>query len=236
MTDSSNRSNASKASGAIYVLTSVSKTYPSHQVHALSEVSLSINAGERVALMGPSGCGKSTLLNILGAMDQPSSGSVLFDALNLSELNDDQLSHIRATRIGFVFQFFNLLSTLTVSENVALPLELQSKPDAAAKQRVTACLKKVGMDHRASFFPSQLSGGEMQRVAIARALIMQPEVILADEPTGNLDSVNGQKILDLLENLCNEMKITLVMATHSDEAAKIATRIVRMRDGKIESL
>ncbi|MBY0450116.1 MAG: ABC transporter ATP-binding protein [Cyanobacteria bacterium] len=234
MADTSKKNGAHNS--AKYILNSVSKTYPSHQVHALSEVSLTISTGERVALMGPSGCGKSTLLNILGAMDQPSSGSVQFDSLNLAALNDDQLSHIRATRIGFVFQFFNLLSTLTVSENVALPLELQRKLDAAAKQRVTACLEKVGMDQRASFFPSQLSGGEMQRVAIARALIMQPEVILADEPTGNLDSVNGQNVLDLLESLCTEMKITLVMATHSDEAAKIATRIVRMRDGKIESL
>jgi ABC-type lipoprotein export system ATPase subunit len=212
------------------------KAYGEHYVNALKGVSLSIQAGEFVALMGPSGCGKSTLLNILGTIDRPSQGELLLDGKTVLKLNEKALTDFRRRELGFIFQFFNLLSTLTVAENVSLPLDLEGRMRETDRQTaVSAILNKVGMAHRADFFPSQLSGGEMQRVAIARALVHQPKLILADEPTGNLDSENGTAVLQLLRALVQETGQTILMATHSEEAASYANRIIRMRDGRIEN-
>lgn len=215
-------------------LKEVAKSYGEHQVQALSGVSFDVEAAEFVALMGPSGCGKSTLLNMVAGIDRPSAGSVSLNGQDVSTLDDSATTELRRTKIGFVFQFFNLLSTLTVSENVALPLEIGrglSHTDIAA--RVKSMLESVSMSHRAGFFPAQLSGGEMQRTAIARALIHKPMVLLADEPTGNLDTDTGKAILDLLRDTNRDSGITILMATHSEEAAGYASRIIRMRDGKV---
>lgn len=209
----------------------VSKTYGDHQVNAVQNVSLSFQAGEFVALVGPSGCGKSTLLNLMGGIDNPSSGQIWFDSHNLTAMTDEQKTKIRATKIGFIFQFFNLLSTLTVIENVALPLELTNKSERDCRRQAEEILKRVGLDKRLDFYPSQLSGGEMQRTAIARALIHRPSLILADEPTGNLDSENGTAVLELLKSVNVEFKPTIIMATHSQEAANCADRIIEVRDG-----
>lgn len=215
-------------------LKEVAKSYGEHQVQALSGVSFDVDAAEFVALMGPSGCGKSTLLNMVAGIDRPSAGSVSLNGQDVSTLDDAATTELRRTKIGFVFQFFNLLSTLTVAENVALPLEIGrglSHTDIAA--RVKSMLESVSMSHRAGFFPAQLSGGEMQRTAIARALIHKPVVLLADEPTGNLDTDTGKAILDLLRATNRDSGITILMATHSEEAAGYASRIIRMRDGKV---
>lgn len=210
------------------------KEYGEHQVNALKGVSLSIQPGEFVALMGPSGCGKSTLLNILGTLDEPTGGQVLFHGEPLFGKSEKALTEFRRKELGFIFQFFNLLSTLTVRENVSLPLDLDDRlPEADRRKRVNAILERVGMSHRADFFPATLSGGEMQRVAIARALVHQPKVILADEPTGNLDTENGTAILKLLREVSEQEGPIILMATHSEEAAACAHRIIRMRDGQI---
>lgn len=219
-------------------LTNVAKTYGDHNVAALIDVSLSVRKSEFVAVMGPSGCGKSSMLNLIAGIDRPSSGRVLLCGQDLSELTDEQMTKLRAKRLGFVFQFFNLLSTLTVEENVALPLELARVPSATVKQKVNAMLNRFQIAERAAFYPSQLSGGEMQRTAIARALIHSPEVILADEPTGNLDSDNGKNVLTLLRSIVDERDNggtapTVIMATHSLEAANAADRCVMMKDGRI---
>jgi putative ABC transport system ATP-binding protein len=214
----------------------LSKCYGEHQVNALRQVSLQIAAGDFVALMGPSGCGKSTLLNILGAIDRPTAGSVLINGENLFEKSEKALTQFRRERMGFIFQSFNLLTTLTAAENVALPLELNPKlKESTRKDSVKNILERVGMSHRANFYPSQLSGGEMQRVAIARALVHRPAIVLADEPTGNLDTENGESILQLLRELSGQDGQTVLMATHSDEAAQSAQRIVQMRDGRIRN-
>ncbi len=210
------------------------KEYGEHQVNALKGVSLSIQPGEFVALMGPSGCGKSTLLNILGTLDEPTDGQVLFHGEPLFGKSEKALTEFRRKELGFIFQFFNLLSTLTVRENVSLPLDLDDRlPEAERSKKVNAILERVGMSHRADFFPATLSGGEMQRVAIARALVHQPKVILADEPTGNLDTENGTAILKLLREVSEQEGPIILMATHSEEAAACAHRIIRMRDGQI---
>lgn len=209
---------------------SVSKTYGDHHVNAVKDVSLNFQSGEFVALMGPSGCGKSTLLNLMGGIDRPTAGSVLFEDKDLAKLSDEHVTKIRGTRIGFIFQFFNLLSTLTVRENVALPLELVGDTRDCEK-RAQEMLARVGLEKRMNFYPSQLSGGEMQRTAIARALIHKPVLILADEPTGNLDSENGVAVLNLLRAVNTELKQTIIMATHSEEAANYADRIIEIRDG-----
>jgi len=212
----------------------LSKCYGEHQVNALRQVSLQIAVGDFVALMGPSGCGKSTLLNILGAIDRPTAGSVLINGENLFEKSEKALTQFRRERMGFIFQSFNLLTTLTVAENVALPLELNPKlKEATRKDSVKSILERVSMSHRANFYPSQLSGGEMQRVAIARALVHRPAIVLADEPTGNLDTENGESILQLLRELSGQDGQTVLMATHSDEAAQSAQRIIQMRDGRM---
>lgn len=212
----------------------VTKTYGEHQVHALKSVNLEIQRSGFACLMGQSGCGKSTLLNLIAGLDTPTSGSIIFDGANLEKLSDEELTRVRGVKIGFVFQFFNLLSTLTVEENVSLPLELGGKvSEKERKSRVEEILARVSMSERIKFYPSQLSGGEMQRVAIARALVHKPLLLVADEPTGNLDSENGRLVLDLLKELNRELGQTIVMATHSDEAAAAGDRLIRMKDGAI---
>src|SRR5580700_10639595 len=203
-------------------------------VHALNRVSLDLARGEFVALVGRSGCGKSTLLNLAGAMDFPSSGQVLIDGVSTSTLKDAQLTRLRRDKVGFVFQSFQLLHTLTVFENVELPLLLAGKPQArkAAAER----LRWVELDGLGERYPHQLSGGQMQRVAIARALVHSPRILLADEPTGNLDTATGSVILELLRRLTREQKTATIMATHSVEAASVCDTLVRMRDGKIEEV
>ncbi len=220
----------------ILSINAVGKTYGEHQVRALHDVSLVIGRGEFVSLMGASGCGKSTLLNVIAGLDSASSGQILFDGKDVTKLSDEQVTELRAKKIGFIFQFFNLLSTLTVEENVALPLDLAGNLNLAERQkRVLEILTRVGMAERLKFYPAQLSGGEMQRVAIARALVHKPELIVADEPTGNLDSENGTNVLALLKDLNKTLKQTIVMATHSEEAGAVGDRIVRMRDGLVIS-
>ena len=217
----------------ILSLQDVSKDYltDGQRVHALKSLSLDVGRGEFVALVGRSGCGKSTLLNLAGAMDFPTSGKVLLDGVSTSSLQDSGLTQLRRERVGFVFQSFQLLQTLTVFENVELPLLLagKSKPREAARERL-AWVELEGLGDR---YPHQLSGGQMQRVAIARALIHSPSVLLADEPTGNLDTITGNVILELLRRLTREQNTATIMATHSVEAASLANTLVRLRDGEI---
>ena len=212
----------------------LSKIYPEHEVKALTDLTLSFERGEFVAVMGPSGCGKSSFLNLIAGIDRASTGKIYIADTEITQLNDEELTRMRREKIGFVFQFFNLLSTLTAAENVSLPLELAGNySDAEIKKRCDEMLERVGLAQRASFYPSQLSGGEMQRVAIARAIIHSPELIIADEPSGNLDSENGQMVLNLFSDLCRNGKHTAIMATHSMEAAAIADRCIHLRDGKL---
>lgn len=227
--------NKINASDAIHIqVRQVCKNYDEHQVRALIDVSLQIRCGEFVALTGPSGCGKSTLLNMIAGIDKPSSGSILIGEQEVSALDDKHLTELRRDKIGFVFQFFNLLNTLTVFENASLPLSLAGRRTSKdIRKRTEEMLEKVGLSHRRDFYPSQLSGGEMQRVAIARALVHEPAVIVADEPTGNLDSENGEQVLKLFQKLCREGMHTTLMATHSAEAANFADRTIKMRDGRV---
>jgi putative ABC transport system ATP-binding protein len=220
---------------AILVVDSVEKIYDGglRPVAALRGVSFEAAAGEFTALMGPSGCGKSTLLHLIGGMDFPSRGVVLLDGVALNELGEEALARVRRTKIGFVFQFFNLLPTLTVAENVALPLLLDGASENKSRDRVNALLDRVGLAARAAHFPAQLSGGEMQRAAVVRAIIAEPKLVLADEPTGNLDTENGTQVIKLLAELNRELGVTVLLATHSDEAARYASRTIRMRDGMI---
>lgn len=204
-------------------------------VYALDHVSLQIGQGERVAVMGPSGSGKSTLLNLICGLDEPSSGEVKIDGVNIASLNDDARTRLRREKIGMIFQTFNLLPTLTASENVALPLRLNGSSRKEADSRAKMMLDKVGLGARATHRPDEMSGGERQRIAIARALIFQPPVLLADEPTGNLDSKTGEEILALLDDLHREFRTTILMVTHNDEAARHCDRVIRLRDGKVVS-
>jgi putative ABC transport system ATP-binding protein len=214
----------------------VTKDYLSdgQRVRALDGLSFEVRSGEFVALVGRSGCGKSTLLNLAGAMDFPTSGQVLVDAVSTSSLNDSELTRLRREKVGFVFQSFQLLHTLTVFENVELPLLLAGTPDAraAARERL-AWVELEGLGDR---YPHQLSGGQMQRVGIARALVHSPRILLADEPTGNLDTTTGNVILELLQRLAREQNTATIMATHSMEAAALADALVRLRDGKIQEI
>jgi putative ABC transport system ATP-binding protein len=224
-------------------LRGVSKKYSDHNVEALTGVDLAIEAGDFIAICGPSGCGKSTLLNIIGLIDRPSVGSVHFCDQDISALSDENLTRLRGQKVGFVFQFFNLLSTLTIEENVALPLEIAGSTgtrgaglkESDVRKKVMQTLDRVGIAQRAGFYPSQLSGGEMQRAAIARAVIHSPEILVADEPTGNLDSESGKVVLDLLKELNERDNQTIIMATHSAEASGYAGRLLVMRDGRIIS-
>ena len=204
------------------------------RVRALDDLSLDVSPGEFVALVGRSGCGKSTLLNLAGAMDFPTSGSVLVDGVSTSSLTDVGLTKLRREKIGFIFQSFQLLHTLTVFENVELPLLLARKQNARAAARER--LAWVELQDLGERYPHQLSGGQMQRVAIARALVHRPSVLLADEPTGNLDTLTGNVILALLQRLTRQQSTATIIATHSGEAATLADAVVRLRDGKIENV
>lgn len=199
---------------------------------ALNDVSLDIEDGSFVAIMGPSGCGKSTLLNILGLLDNPSDGKYILDGTDVSSLKEKQRTGLRKGKIGFVFQNFNLIDELTVEENVELPLRYLNVSASERKTRVKEVLERMGISHRAKHFPQQLSGGQQQRAAIARAVIARPELILADEPTGNLDSKNGQEVMDLLTEL-NREGTTIVMVTHSRHDAAYTNRVINLFDGKI---
>jgi len=216
-------------------LEGISKTYSGGMAHieALSDIDLHVEGGDFLVVTGPSGCGKSTLLHIMGAMDTPTSGLVYLGGRELSSLDDVTLSRIRLEEVGFVYQFFNLIPTMTARENVALPLILQKRPRSEVHSRAVAALQRVEMGHRLDSFPHQLSGGEMQRVAIARAVIARPRVILADEPTGNLDSLLGREVLNLLSGLHREDGFTIVVATHSEMPRAFATRELYLRDGHI---
>jgi putative ABC transport system ATP-binding protein len=220
----------------ILSLQNVRKEYSTdgQPVRALDGVSLDVEAGQFVALVGRSGCGKSTLLNLAGAMDFPTSGSVLLDGVATSSLKDAELTELRREKVGFIFQSFQLLHTLTVVGNVELPLLLAGNTNARESAR--ARLRWVELEEFGERYPHQLSGGQMQRVGIARALIHGPKLLLADEPTGNLDSTTGNVILELLQRLSREQNTATVMATHSAEAAALADVVVRLRDGKIESV
>jgi putative ABC transport system ATP-binding protein len=203
------------------------------EVQALAGVTLDIAQGEFVAIVGPSGSGKSTLLHLMGGLDLPTSGDILIDGTSIGRMSDDDVTVFRRRSIGFVFQFFNLMPTLSAEENVALPLLLDGKRAREIAPRVAAALEAVGLGHRRTHRPDELSGGEMQRVAIARALVIEPKLILADEPTGNLDSATGQQILDLIRRANHERGATIVMVTHDARAAAHGTRVVTMRDGQI---
>jgi len=204
-------------------------------VNAVRGVSLTVTAGEFLSIMGPSGSGKSTLLHLLGALDTPTSGEVFFRGSSVQKMTDRQRSLLRRNRIGFVFQFFNLIPTLKAEENVALPLLLGGARRSAALGQGRAALERVGLAHRAGHFPEEMSGGEMQRVAIARALVAEPEAIMCDEPTGNLDSKTSGEILGLLRSLPEPGKRALVMVTHDRKAAEYGDRIVHIRDGLLAS-
>ncbi len=197
---------------------------------ALGGINMEVDKGEFIAIMGPSGCGKTTLLNIMGLLDNPSEGNYLLNGVEVSNLKESQRTELRKGRIGFVFQSFNLIDELTVEQNVELPLKYLGMPASERKTKVTEILRRVNISHRANHFPNQLSAGQQQRVAIARAVICEPELILADEPTGNLDTKNGKEIMDLLSEL-NDDGITIVMVTHSQRDASYAHRIVNMLDG-----
>ncbi|HLA97972.1 MAG TPA: ABC transporter ATP-binding protein [Anaerolineales bacterium] len=202
-------------------------------VDALQGVDLSIQAEEFVAIMGPSGSGKSTLLHLMGGLDAPTSGEVILAGKPLSRLSDNELTRIRRLKVGFVFQFYNLIPTLTAAENIALPLLIDGAPIGRYRERLEELLRLVGLSDRAQHKPDQLSGGQQQRVAIARAFINQPEIVLADEPTGNLDTRSGSAILELLQRSRAELGATIVMVTHDPRAASYAQRVIFLRDGKI---
>ncbi len=202
------------------------------KIDVLQDVNLSISKGKFIALCGPSGSGKTTLLNIIGGIDRPSNGKIFVADQDLTAKDEDFLSDFRCNNVGFVFQAYNLVSTLTVAENVAFPMEWLQKPADEIEKRVTELLETVGMQHRANHFPSQLSGGEQQRVAFARALANDPELVLADEPTGNLDSKNGQKIIQVLQLLKQRGK-TIIVSTHDDQIRSLADQVVCLEAGKL---
>ena len=216
-------------------LEGVTRDYPLGKtiVHALRGINLSVRRGEVLAVMGPSGSGKSTLLHILGALDTPSDGKALIDGTDISSLSARQLTQLRGRRIGFVFQTFNLIPTLSAQMNVELPMIFQRVPKRTRATRARRLLERVGLGDRAAHHPNELSGGERQRVAIARAVANDPEIILADEPTGNLDSESGQSILDLLTELRHADKKTVIIVTHDPDAAGVADRIVQLKDGRV---
>ncbi len=216
------------------LLSGVEKTYE-EGVRALVDIDLGIERGELVAIVGPSGCGKSTLLNLIGCIDLPTAGTVEIDGVSTRDLTDDALTKLRRDRIGTVFQFFNLLPTLSIRDNVALPLVLQHAGVRRIDARVNRTLDAVGITDKASSLPGTISGGQLQRAAIARAIVHEPAILLADEPTGNLDSRNGRSVLDILRSLADGGQ-AIVMATHSAEAAARADRRVHMRDGRIQSI
>jgi putative ABC transport system ATP-binding protein len=215
-------------------LENVTKTYgPAEKVYALDQIDLELTSGESLALMGVSGSGKSTLLNLIAGLDFPSSGHVWVDGVDLSTINDDQITKLRREKIGMIFQTFNLLPTLTALENVALPLRLQGENRKTSETRAHRMLEKVNLTDRESHLPDKMSGGERQRVAIARALVFNPPLLLADEPTGNLDSQTGENILQLLSELHEEFGTTIILVTHNESAAARCHRVLKMQDGQI---
>ena len=215
----------------------VSRVYPSPagEVHALRDVSLEIAPHSFCAVTGPSGCGKSTLLNLLGGLDQPSSGEIAVDGLPLHAADENALTAYRRERLGIIFQFFNLLPAMTAVENVELPLLLRGDRAKEARTRAGEMLELVGLTPRADAFPHQMSGGEMQRAAVARALVHRPALLLADEPTGNLDSANAARVLELFQKIASQRLATLIMVTHSPEAAAAAQRQIPMMDGRLST-
>ena len=219
---------------ALIHLEGVTKVFYTDEVetHALAGIHLDINKGEYVSISGPSGCGKSTLLSILGLLDTPTGGTYILNDQSADNLNLSQRARIRNREVGFVFQAFNLIGDLTVYENVELPLTYRGMPSAERKQRVNDALEKVGMAHRTKHFPSQLSGGQQQRVAVARAVVGEPSILLADEPTGNLDSTNGEAVMDLLREL-HSGGATICMVTHDPRYADYAERNISLFDGRI---
>ena len=219
----------------IVQIRNVHKTFHmgSVKVEALRGVSFEISAGEYISIMGPSGCGKSTLLNLLGCLDRPTSGHYLLGGQDVSGMDDDSLSAIRGSRLGFIFQSYNLIQQLTVLENIEIPLYYQDRPEAECRELASQLAARVGLSHRLGHKPFELSGGQQQRVAIARALVNDPLVILADEPTGNLDSASGVEILEIFDEL-NAQGKTLILVTHDAAVGKRARRTLRLRDGEIE--
>ena len=217
-------------------LKNISKVFQTEEVEtwALQNVSLQVKKGEFVAIMGPSGCGKTTLLNILGLLDNPTEGTYLLDGTDVSRMQEDERTELRKGKLGFVFQSFNLIDELTVQENIELPLLYMNVPKKERRQKVKEVVERVAMSHRAGHFPAQLSGGQQQRVAIARAVISRPHIILADEPTGNLDSKHGKEVMELLKELHRE-GTTIIMVTHSLHDANYAERIINLFDGEIVS-
>jgi len=203
------------------------------RIHALNDINLTIKKGEYVSIMGPSGSGKSTLLNVIALLDQPSSGRYLLNGQDVTQLNDEQLARVRRENIGFVFQFFHLIPRLSAAENIEMPMVLAGIAAKERKQRVAEVLKAVSLADRADHRPDQLSGGQMQRVAIARAMIMRPGLLLADEPTGNLDSQSGREIIELLESLNQQQDMTLLMITHDKSIGQRAERCIRIIDGQV---
>lgn len=203
-------------------------------VRAVDSVSLEIESGEFVAIVGPSGSGKSTLLHLIGGLDSPTSGSVFSDSLELAALSEIQKAKYRNEKVGFVFQDFNLQEHLTARENVELPLKIRGTPRRMRTAKADSLLEAVGLTHRADHKPTQLSGGEKQRVAIARSLAGDPKIVLADEPTGNLDSKTGEEVVALLSKICSERGVTVIVVTHDASIARMADRVIRIRDGRVE--
>lgn len=222
---------AAETNSCLIFCDKVQRVYPDGRVTALQEVSLKIHDGEHIAIMGPSGSGKSTLLNLIAGLDLPTAGEIYFEGVPMS--NRGLRNQLRSQKIGFVFQSFNLLPTLTASENVQIPMFEGTLPAGARRKRAGELLELVGLGHRLNHLPTKLSGGERQRVAIARALSNEPRILLADEPTGNLDTVSGEEILKLFDRLHAEHKMTLILVTHSPEIGERAKRLIRIRDGKI---
>jgi putative ABC transport system ATP-binding protein len=228
---------AGAAGSLLLQMRDVSKVYETGQVEirALDGVSLAFQGGELVVALGPSGSGKTTLLNLVGGLDRPTAGAIRYGGTDIASLSDGDLGRFRRDHIGFVFQFFNLIPTLTARENVEFAAELVSHDSRRVEERVRELLRLVGLEERADHFPSQLSGGEQQRVAIARAMAKDPNILLCDEPTGNLDFRTGQQILGLLQKLTSEQGKTCVLVTHNTAIAGVGTRAVRLRDGRVQS-
>jgi putative ABC transport system ATP-binding protein len=221
----------------VIAIRNLHKTYEGKvPLHVLKGIQLTVAEGEFIAIMGPSGSGKSTLMNIIGCLDTPSTGDYILRQQDVSKLSCNELTEIRNREIGFVFQSFNLIPRTSALDNVCMPLWYMNVPDKEARQRALEALQTMGLQDRAHHMPNEVSGGEMQRIAIARAIVTNPTIILADEPTGNLDSYTGQEILDLFLRLHSERGITMILITHSDEVGGQAEKIVRLRDGLIENI
>ncbi len=230
------QSEASKDEGPVLEVRNLAKTYTLGKVkiQALSGVNLQVKRGEFLAVMGPSGSGKTTLLNLIGTLDTPTEGTIILDGVNLPRLNESGKDKIRRQRIGFIYQFYNLIPVLSARENVELPMDIANVEGKESRERTDQLLEMVGLLDRADHRPDELSGGEQQRIAIARALANQPSLILADEPTGDLDTKTGQEVIGRLKALCKEEGVTVIMVTHDPIVAEHSDRIIRMRDGRIE--